>query len=207
MGYIVNNDLILGSIDGVADKLECPTELKNQLLDNLRVINNKVVDAQKYKCFYIDQFGQKHIAKIEPDWQELHCKFDDYLINENDVWHVKTHTKPSAKQPQQEQPEHTEKIQNVPIENPAQPDQNTEPHKQAAIATDIEDKKTDTDTDKDTDNAAVDNALRKKTRKLISNIRAQLKQFELELQGELNHPAPAGHPSKGGEFLAEPEQI
>ena len=90
MGYIVNNDLILGSVDGVADMLECLVELKNQPLDTLRVINNKVVDAREYKCFYIDPKGIKHIVKHDPAWYFLKCNFDEELINDSDTWRVKT---------------------------------------------------------------------------------------------------------------------
>ncbi len=58
-------------------------------VDFARFLNNEVVDVRICTVFYIDEVGNKHLEKFEPQWQKITCKYDDVLIHELGNWRVR----------------------------------------------------------------------------------------------------------------------
>ena len=53
----------------------------------------KIIDIRKIPqpyTFYIDEKGIKHIVKLNDNWQELKCNWNDELVLDNGKWRVKT---------------------------------------------------------------------------------------------------------------------
>jgi len=90
MKALIDKDLVIGIAEGDISDIEIPMKLQNLPLSQLRFDGQKIVDASTYTTFYVDENGTKHIIQHNPSWQELQCKFDDELVNENGVWRVKT---------------------------------------------------------------------------------------------------------------------
>ena len=63
-----------------------------KFVNKLRYDGEKIVEARAFKTFYIDEKGIKHIKKLNPNWQELNCNFDDPIIFDKSIskWRVKT---------------------------------------------------------------------------------------------------------------------
>lgn len=79
MKFLFVGDLITGA----SSRTGVPAlGLEDLPISRLRYDGQKVVDADSFSSFYIDEFGKKHIQQIDPAWQELSCQWDDPLVND-----------------------------------------------------------------------------------------------------------------------------
>lgn len=89
MFAIIENDLVVGTIDGTVDGIAIPAELESIRLDRLRLKAGIIVDASDLDEFYVDETGIKHV--VDGDGRQLiECGFDDVLVKDGDLWRVST---------------------------------------------------------------------------------------------------------------------
>lgn len=89
MKAIVDGDIVAGFAMGdVAGGVDVPDGLRGMQPTDLRFREGAIVDATVIGRFWIDANGVKHVAPLNPDWQELVCKLADTLRHDGTAWIV-----------------------------------------------------------------------------------------------------------------------
>ena len=89
MFALIDKDLVLGRTTNPQPHNVKVSE--GVRLSDMRFDGSQLVDVSGYVDyqFYIDSEGYKHIVQHD-EWQPLICGFNDALVNESDIWRVKS---------------------------------------------------------------------------------------------------------------------
>ena len=93
MYAIIEGDLVVGISQNktFANCIPIPDDMVIDDFDKFRYDGNEIIDVSNVTTFYIDSEGNKHIIQSDTSWQELQCKWDDILKqDENGIWQVVT---------------------------------------------------------------------------------------------------------------------
>ena len=86
MKAVLTGDIVSGSISAPgAPGPEIPHALRGLPLERLRFHNGALIDAATLSEFFIDDRGEKHVARAAGR-VKITCKWDDVLVFENGKW-------------------------------------------------------------------------------------------------------------------------